>query len=193
MNGDSVGASVGSGPPMVSPRGYYFRIIVKISRSGGEVPASHSRMSTLSRQWQDWYLSHISLAWKSPLCALSRSRFPLMIKSCPVVTLWSNHGQWVLGCGFGCAVTHTQVKSSYLFTWMFLLPFVSFALDLTIVWKRRRLHHYGASLSKVEKGEDEQSGALLMAKYYIIIRDNYCIKIRDNYYSTWLIYWLIVV
>ena len=142
-----------SGPPMVSLRSSFSGFIVKISRSGGEVPASRSRMSTLSRQWQDWYLSHISLAWKSLLCALGRLRFPLMIKSCPVVTLWSNHGQWVLGCGFGCAVTHTQVKSSYLFTWMFLLPFVSFALDLTIVWKRRWLHHYGATVSARWKRE----------------------------------------
>ena len=101
-----------SGPPMVSLRSSFSGFIVKISRSGGEVPASRSRMSTLSRQWQDWYLSQ-SLWRGNLLLAFGDWRFPLMIKSCPVVTLWSNHGQWVLGCGFGCAVTHTQVKSSY--------------------------------------------------------------------------------
>ena len=52
----------GSGPPMVSPRSICLWFIVKISRSGGKVPASRSRMrpSHVSGR-TDIYLSHIPL------------------------------------------------------------------------------------------------------------------------------------
>ena len=146
-----------SGPPMVSLRSSFSGFIVKISRSGGEVPASRSRMSTLSRQWQDWYLSHISLAWKSLLCALGRLRFHLMIKSCPVVTLWSNHGQLSIGMWFWvCCYPHTSkififVHMNVSATVCIICSRFDYCMETTMtppLW--------GHCLSKVEKGEDDR-------------------------------------
>jgi hypothetical protein len=80
-----------------------------------------------------------------------------MIKSCPVVTLWSNHGQLSIGMWFWvCCYPHTSkififVHMNVSATVCIICSRFDYCMETTMtppLW--------GHCLSKVEKGEDDR-------------------------------------
>ena len=131
--------------------------------------------STLSRQWQDWYLTQ--LLW---------GEIPFQ----HIEQFWNLFNNDILSCGdclsqstarrcwevfLGGALTHTQLL---IFISVHTYATRSFAMDLTVVCLRLRLHHDGAAVSCWWK---ERSNI----KSWILLRMRHLTSIYDQPWRNW--------